>query len=108
MLKKEIVEPWKRKRVSEIEKYDVLRVLDAIVDRGAPVTANRALSIIKRWLGWARERSYIEASPVADVKRPTVEKSRDRVLTEDELRAVWIAAGTLGYPWGPWLKTTRL
>src|SRR5215470_16154562 len=39
MLRKEIVEPWKKKRVSEIEKYDVLRVLDAIVDRGAPVTA---------------------------------------------------------------------
>ncbi len=62
MLRKEIVEPWKKKRVSDIEKPDVLRVLDVIVDRGAPVTANRVLSIMKRWLGWAKERGYIETS----------------------------------------------
>jgi integrase len=104
MLRTEIVEPWKKKLVSEIDKPDVLRVLDAIVDRGAPVTANRVLSIMKRWLGWARERGYIETSPVADIKRPTVEKSRDRVLSEDELRAVWTAVETLDYPHGPWLK----
>jgi integrase len=104
MLRKEIVEPWKKKLVSEIEKPDVLRVLDAIVDRGAPVTANRVLSIMKRWLGWAKERGYIETSPTADIKRPTVEKSRDRVLSEDELRAIWTAAGALGYPHGSWLQ----
>jgi integrase len=108
MLRKEIVEPWKKKRVSEIEKPDVLRVLDAIVDRGAPVTANRVLSIMKRWFGWAKERGYIETSPVADIKRPTVEKSRDRVLSEDEVRAVWTAAETLDYPHGPFLRMVIL
>ena len=108
MLRKEIVEPWKKKRVSEIEKPHVLRVLDAIVDRGAPVTANRVLSIMKRWFGWAKERGYIETSPVADIKRPTVEKSRDRVLSEDEVRAVWTAAGTLDYPHGPYLRMVIL
>jgi len=108
MLRKEIVEPWKKKRMSEIEKPDVLRVLDRIVDRGAPVTANRVLSMMKRWFGWAKERGYIETSPVADMKRPAVEKSRDRVLSEDELRAVWTAAGTLDYPYGGWLQMVIL
>ncbi len=37
-----------------------------------------------------------------------MEKSRDRVLSEDELRAVWTAAGTLDYPHGPYLRIVIL
>jgi integrase len=108
MVKKEVVEPWKKKLISDIEKPDALRVLDAIVDRGAPITANRVLSVMKRFFGWAKERGYVETSPVDDIRRPTVEKSRDRVLTVDELAAVWTASESLDYPYGPYLRMVIL
>jgi integrase len=63
---------------------------------------------MKRLFGWATERGCTETSPVADIRRPTVEKSRDRVLTVDELAAVWTAAGTLDYPYGPYLRMVIL
>lgn len=103
-LNKEILPSWNRKLITEIGRADALRLLDAIVDRGSPITANRTLSIMKRWLGWSVERGYIEISPVANIRPPSVEKSRERVLSEDELREVWESAGTLGYPNGPFVR----
>ena len=46
---------------------------------------------LHRMFGWALERDIIAANPIAAVKRPGKETSRDRVLTDDELMAVWNA-----------------
>ena len=63
--------------------------------------ANRAHSIIRLFFNWAVENDLLAASPVAGVRGPHSEQSRDRVLTDDELRAVWQAADKSGYPFGP-------
>ncbi len=47
-------------------------------------------------------------NPFADVRNRDRQRPRDRVLTMEELRAVWEAAGTLGYPWGPWYRLILL
>jgi hypothetical protein len=39
--------------------------------------------------GWAVGRGILEASPVAGIKAPSVEVSRDRVLDDREIRLVW-------------------
>ena len=49
---------------------------------------------------WAVARDIIAASPCAGVKPPTAERSRDRVLTDQELRAVWQAADKIGGTFG--------
>lgn len=104
IMNKEVLTHWKFKAVRDITRPDVLRLLDAIVDRKAPVLANRVLSILKRFFGWTLERGYIEASPVAGITPPSKEKSRDRVLSEDELRAIWNAAPLLKYPFGDYFR----
>ena len=38
--------------ITEVSKADVVRIINAIMDRGKPITANRTLSIIKRWFNW--------------------------------------------------------
>lgn len=63
--------------------------------------ANRVFAALRRFFGWAVERGVIEASPMAGLKPPSPEVSRDRVLTDRELIAVWKAAGETGYPFGP-------
>ena len=42
--------------------------------------------------GWALEGEIIEANPIAAMKGPKPPEARDRVLTDDEMRAFWQAA----------------
>ncbi|MDA2928726.1 tyrosine-type recombinase/integrase [Acidobacteria bacterium AH-259-O06] len=95
---------WKRRNITDIRRADVLRLLDAISDRGAPAMANKTLSVAKRLFNWCLERGLIEISPVAPVKAPNKERSRDRVLTDAELADIWTATEGLGYPMGPFYR----
>jgi len=101
VLNKEIVSRWKGRHLSEIGKADVHELLDGIMDRGSPVQANRTLAALRRMAGWAVERGIIEVSPVAGIRAPAAETSRDRVLNDAELAAVWKASEDLGWPFGP-------
>jgi integrase len=47
------------------------------------------------------ERDLLDASPATALPKPAPEVSRDRVLSEEELRKIWQAAGKMGYPFGP-------
>jgi hypothetical protein len=99
---------WRGKTVHEIARRDVLDLLDRIVDRGSPVTANRTLAAIGRLFSWCIERDILRASPCAGVKPPTSERSRDRVLADDEIRAVWQACDKVGWPFAPIVKLSIL
>ena len=92
----------------EISRRDVLDVLDRVVDNGAPIAANRVFSAIRKFSNWCVQRDIIAASPCAGVKPPTVERSRDRVLTDDELRRIWHAADKIGPPFGDMVKMLLL
>lgn len=70
------------------------RLTDILVEYAdaAPVAANRCLSNWKLALKYAVERGYIERSPLENTTAAVAggdEKSRDRVLTDDEIRALW-------------------
>jgi integrase len=84
------------------------RKLTAHCDRGNPIAANRVLAAVRKMFGWAVERDILTASPVVNVKAPGREIERERVLTDDELIAVWTAADTMGSASGSFLKTLIL
>ena len=94
--------------VHEITRRDVLDVLDRVVDGGAPIAANRALAAVRKLFNWCVARDIIAASPCAGVKPPTAERSRDRVLSDDELRLVWRAADKIAWPFGLLVKLLAL
>lgn len=104
MLKKEVVGAWKGRNLSAIGKADVHELLDKIVDRGSPIAANRVLAALRRMCNWAVERDIIKASPCERIKPPSAVQSRDRILSDDELRAVWRACDAIGWPFGPLVK----
>ena len=83
-------------------------MLDGIVDRGAPIVANRTLAVFRRLCNWAVERGVIDASPCDKIKAPAAEESRDRVLTDDEIRLAWNAFDRVGWPFGPIAKLLLL
>ena len=91
ILVREVVAPWRGRRLSAVGRADIHELLDDIVARGSPVSANRALSWLRRMCGLAVERGLIEANPCTGIKAPAAEMARDRVLSDDELLAVWRA-----------------
>ncbi|RBW57983.1 integrase [Phaeobacter gallaeciensis] len=91
------------KRIDEIKRADVVKACDKIQET-APVSTNRALAHLKHLMGWYVERGEIDASPISGMKPPFKEQSRERVLSDDELGALWAACETEGYPFGDCMK----
>ena len=92
---------WQDRDIRLIGRKDVLNALDAVVARGATIHANRLFAALRRYFAWTVERGILDASPMAGLKPPSPEVSRDRVLTDGELAAAWKAAEQIGYPFGP-------
>jgi integrase len=100
ILTKEIIPAFRGRRLSGIKRPDIIEMLDGIVDRGAPIFANRTLSWLKGLCNWAIARGLIETSPCAGIKPPGGrETARDRVLADEELKAVWQAANAFEWPY---------
>ncbi len=104
LLDKEILPNWKDKYITEIGRPEVLRVLDKLIDRETPILANRVLALMKSWFRWCVERGLITSNPTAGIRPPSAETSRDRVLTPEELTAIWEAAPDLGFPFGQYFR----
>ena len=108
LLNKEVVARWKGRTLGAIRRPDVHDLLDNIVDRGAPIVANRTLAALRRMCSWAVERGLIDSSPCENVKAPAAERSRDRVLSDAEIALLWRAAGDIHWPFGPIVRMLLL
>lgn len=108
LLRRNVLPRWRGRSVASIARRDVLDVLDRVVDAGAPIEANRVLAATRKMFAWAVARDIIVTSPCAGVKPPSPERSRDRVLSDDELRLVWLAADKIGWPFGPLVQLLAL
>jgi integrase len=86
---------WADRSVHSIRRRDVVQLLDEIA-RDRPVSANRMLGVLSKFFRWLASRDVTENLPVLGVRRPTAEKSRDRVLSTDEIRRLWGACGQVG------------
>ena len=100
LLRREIGKPWAGKSIHEISKRDVVEVVSGIVQRGAPIAANKTLKTIKTFLRWCIGRAILDQSPAEGVPLPSKEVARDRVLSDEELAQVILAARKIGGPYG--------
>ena len=82
--------PWlgANTKAKDIRRRDVIALLQQKAST-APVAANRLLEAVRRAFNWAIEQDLLETNPCVMVKRPTPEKTRDRVLSEEEIKIVW-------------------
>lgn len=99
-----VLPTWGKRDIGSITRRDVIDLLDQVADRTSSVRANRVLANVRKLFAWAAERDIIESSPVAGVKPPGRENERDRVLTDNEIKAFWKAAEVLGWPFGPFAQ----
>jgi integrase len=100
VLKRELVDHWGSRSVHEITRRDLIELVSEIVDRGAPVAANKTLKLAKTFFGWCVGKAILDRSPGDGLKPPTREVARDRVLTDDELRRIIAAARKIGGAYG--------
>ncbi len=88
LLKRDALEEWKGRDARTITPGDVVTLLDGIVERGAPVLANRTSALLSQMFRFGVQRRIVDQSPVQLLMRPGGrEKPRERVLSDDELRA---------------------
>jgi integrase len=85
-----LVKCWGAMKVRDITRRDVRELLDELSKRG-PIMANRTLAIIRKMFNFAIEHDWIDVNPCHMVKRVVRERPGDRVLSEDEIGAVWSA-----------------
>ena len=102
-LEVDLLPAWRGKRVDEITKRDVIELLDSIADRGAPIMARRVQAYVRRFFRWCIERDILKTDPTAGMARVGNGKSRERVLSDEELAKVWGAVSD-----GPYGSATRL
>lgn len=99
ILQRELVAAHGQRDIREIKRGDILELMDAAIERGSTYQANRILAHVRRFLNWSLERGIIDATPIAGLKSPTREQSRDRVLSDDEITAVLKGCAGDVYPY---------
>jgi len=90
------LDAWKNRKAANISNRDVAKLLDAIVERGAPIKANRTLALLSKIFRYAIGKGLLDGgtvSPTYLVPRPGKECSRERVLTDAEVKKLWVALG---------------
>ncbi len=95
ILRKDLLPVWGDTPVRSITRRAVREHLDTIADR-APVSANRALALASTIFNFGVDREWIEANPAHRIKKPAEEASRDRVLSDDEIRHLWASLHDAG------------
>ena len=97
-----------KKPIHEVTRPDIHQILDDLVGRGKHTAANRALAHTRKFFGWLVERGYLDYSPAAYIKPRHQEQEREKVLTDDEIRAIWIASEAMSGPYSAWIKLLLL
>jgi integrase len=82
--------------LTKVMRVDVAGELGRIAKERGPIAANRSRSYLSTLYAWAIAEGLTDANPVVGTNK-AAEISRDRVLSDEELRVVWSCAGEGDY-----------
>jgi integrase len=94
------------RQIEDIKRSEIVRLLDHIEDASGPVMADRTLAYLRRVLVWHAGRSDDFRSPIVRgmARTKATERARERILDDDEIRAVWAATGEMENAFGPLVR----
>lgn len=90
ILEKDVIPCLGKRKAKDIKRRDIIKLLDDIVDRDAPIAANRTLAVTRAMFNWAISRDIVETNPCHMIKAPGKETKRDRVLSVAEIHTFWL------------------
>ncbi len=111
VLRKEFVSVWGERDIRTISKKEAVDQIEEIYDRPqvlkdgsikreiSPSAANHACTNLKMLFNWCFDEDIIENNVMGRLKKPAKAHSRTRILDDDELVAVWNAAGEMNFPY---------
>jgi integrase len=77
-------------QLARIDRRTIAVRLTAVATESGGVSANRMRSSLVAFFGWCMREGMLESNPAIGTNRKA-EQSRDRVLTDAELRTIWNA-----------------
>lgn len=105
-----ILPTFGERRIDELRRADVVKLLDDIEATRSRHTADAVLRVLRAMLNWHAVRDEDFVNPIVrGMNRMSAQASaRDRILTDAELRAVWSALNDTPYPFGPLIRLLLL
>lgn len=85
------------RHADDIRRRDIRTLLDAVADQGIEREAEKRRQTVGAMFRWALSQDIVETDPTAGLKAYDPGTPRDRVLTTDEIKALWT-----------WLETNTL
>lgn len=105
LLREQVVADWRGMPIDKVTRGMCFRLLDRVTREAGVSQAREVRKQLTKMLNWAADRDYIPANPLAGAKMPDLGYvERERVLSMEELRSVWDAAGEMGYPFGSLIR----
>jgi integrase len=94
------------RQIDSIKRKEIVRMLDRIEDENGPSMAHLTLAFLSKLFNWHASRDDEFKSPIVRGmgRVKPGEHARDRVLSDDELRAVWQAAESMSGPFGRYVR----
>jgi integrase len=78
--------------ITSVTQRGIAELLNGIAESSGPTAANRVRATLAAIFGWAmREGIQLPMGNIASLTNVRQEKSRERVLTDAELKAIWTA-----------------
>jgi integrase len=96
------------RQIVEIKRSEIVSLLDKIEDENGPRMATLTLAYLRRAMNWHAARVDDFRSPIVRGMARGVVGKRDRILDDDELRALWCAASRWNHPYSYMLKFVLL
>ena len=103
-----VLPEWRNRQITNINRRDVADLLDKIEDSkvkgpkgtklGGPVQADRTLAAIRKLFNWyaARDDSFISPVVRGMARTRPKDRTRDRVLSDEEIRTMWLLLDGMG------------
>jgi integrase len=91
-------------QMSALKQSNITKLRDVISDENGPAMAKIAIGIVTRIFNWHEGRTDDFKSPLGRGVGREKYVARSRVLSDDELRAVWRASFELEGPWGRYIR----
>ena len=95
-----MIAEWQDRPIATIKRRDAIELMDRIKTERGPGAATKAQAWLRRVFNWMLEKDEIEASPIAGMKAQARLQPRDRALSDDEVRRLWIACDQRPFPFG--------
>jgi integrase len=94
------------RQIDDIKRSDINALLDDIEDQCGAAMADQLLATLRRICNWHAIRDDQFRTPFVRgmARRKPEQRERDRILTDDELRAVWRTAEVFASPWGQFIR----